>query len=189
MSVFDKHRDTLEHHETMMGTRARPAGRRARSAHRFARAGRPARRVLPQRTVSRASRDGHRARARTARRRQAAGAERDGGTATKLSSGSADSPPRALPPARSTSSRPAVRSAARGLLLQRDRISSHSSAGHAEQRAERRTTACAATSRRDRARSRSVARDRRRQRHERQLGGEHPAAEIDPALPSAAAPC
>ena len=56
MAVFDKHRDTLEHHETMMGTRARPAGRRARSAHRLARAGRPARRLLPQRAVSRASR-------------------------------------------------------------------------------------------------------------------------------------
>ena len=65
----------------MMGTRPRAAGGGARSADRLARARRPARRLLPQRAVSRPAEDGHRARARTAGRCEAARAERDGGNA------------------------------------------------------------------------------------------------------------
>ena len=55
MSVFDKHRDSARTPRDDDGQRARAAGRGARSADGFARARRPARRVLPERAVSRAS--------------------------------------------------------------------------------------------------------------------------------------
>src|SRR4029079_7728179 len=60
------------------GRVARTAGGCPRSAHGFARARPSAPRVLPQRAGPWAAEDGHRARARAARRCEAVGAERDG---------------------------------------------------------------------------------------------------------------
>ena len=81
MSVFDKHRDTLEHHETMMGSaRGRLAVALDLLTDSLALVGQHGVYCRSERFPGQAQ-DGHRAGARTARRRETARAERDGGVA------------------------------------------------------------------------------------------------------------
>ena len=80
-TVFDKHRDTLEQHETMMGSaRGRLAVALDLLTDSLALVGQHGVYCRSERFPGQAE-DGHRARARAAGRRQAARAERDGGTA------------------------------------------------------------------------------------------------------------